>query len=142
MSDSNNDFVVSLSWDDESDWTSALKKTETFKIAMGEFTTRRSHPPNLQEMQSLLASFIYHPPEDYFADPDSDEANAFEFVKTEAKIGWSRGASTARDKKRTTAFVARYLAILLVLHEKEKKAREDAKKPLDKSADEQPKLSL
>ena len=117
--------VLLISSDDEDAWDTAIKQTMTFKIAFGEFMSKKAYSPTLTVMRELLQSFVFQPPDDYFTDPESDQAIAFKSVKSESRVGWKPNAKTSRDKKWTMAFVSQYLAILLVLRDMEEKARKD-----------------
>jgi hypothetical protein len=84
-------------------------------------SAKKSHLPTLGTMQELLASFVFDLVDDFFIDPELVQVKAFVSVKTESRTGLLRHSKSAMDKRLTTAFVAQYLALLLILCEQENK---------------------
>ncbi len=102
-------------------WDHELHGTKTFSAGFLILSGRRFDSPSLEEHWKILLNFIDQPAHDHFLSR-SPQARAFEELKIVCKLGWKN--ETSRKKKWNVCFVAKHLALLLVLQRQVKKEKE------------------
>ena len=102
-------------------WQDVLMNISSCGVAYSILVGRKFGVPNIDVLRGHLSAIIAGKGSDYFAS-NSDELAAFESIKKSANQGWKK--QTSRDKIWTKDFVAKNLAMLLVLRAK----REENKK--------------
>ena len=111
-------------------WQDVLMNISSCGIAYSILVGRKHGVPNLDVLRGHLSAAIDGKGSDYFAS-NSDELAAFESIKKSANQGWKKQAT--RDKIWTKDFVAKKLAMLLVLRAKREENKKKASSTTSRS---------